>query len=220
MVGKGGKRQRPYAGIYIYFNHSAVEDDGNERTHHRHGEADYPGFQHQGKEFAQALCFQFSSDRSQGRRNINAGVCVNDPGALLHHCLCHLKDGDDKVECMADDVGRNPGLDDPFEKDERIKVVHIVPVYDHADQFIGQDCGNYKARDGDDYRLGQAVNHREDAGVPLLRRLSNFPCDSSDLCIYITKHIRQVSRDGFDQEILNPFCYRVDDKIHRPLPIH
>ena len=84
---------------------------------------------------------------------------------------------------MADDVGRNPGLDDPFEKDERIKVVHIVPVYDHVDQFIGQDCGNYKARDGDDYRLGQAVNHREDAGVPLLRRLSNFPCDSKVLDI-------------------------------------
>ena len=121
---------------------------------------------------------------------------------------------------MADDVGRNPGFDNPLKEDEGIKIVHIVPIYDHADQFIRQDCGNHKARDGDDYRLGQAVNHGEDAGVPLLRRLSNFPCDSSDLCIYITKHIRQVSRDGFDQEILNPFCYRVDDKIHRPLPIH
>ena len=178
------------SGRAVYFNHPAIEDNCDERAHNRHGEADHPRFQHQGKKFSEFFRFQFRGNGSQGRRYINTGVRVDDPGALLHNGLRHLKNCDDKVECMVYDVDRDSRLDNPLEENECVEVVHIVFIYDHVDQLIGQDRGNYKARDGDDYRLGQAVNHGEDAGVPFLRRLSNFPCDSSDLGIYIAKHIR------------------------------
>ena len=54
---------------------------------------------------------------------------------------------------MVDDVSRDASLDDPLEEDERLKIVHIISVDHHVYQFIGQDRGDHKARDGDDHRL-------------------------------------------------------------------
>lgn len=56
----------------------------------------------------------------------------------------------------------------------------------------------------------------EDAGVPLLRRRRasfNFPAIVATFVFTSPNIVRQVFRDGFNQEILNPFCYCVDDKI-------
>ena len=36
------------------------------------------------------------------------------------------------AEAKIHTIGRNPGLDDPLEKDECIKIVHVVFVYNHV----------------------------------------------------------------------------------------
>ena len=75
------------------------------------------------------------------------------PALLLHHRLCHLEDGNDKVKGMADDIRRDSRLDNPLKEDECIEIVHVVLLHNHVNQLIGQDRGNNKARDGNNHRL-------------------------------------------------------------------
>ena len=79
---------------------------------------------------------------------------------------------DRKAICQQ--IRRDKGFEYPFEYVERIKLVHVVFLQNHLDQLIHKHKRQDHAGDRDDNGFGQILDHRENAAVPALRRLTDL----------------------------------------------
>ena len=64
------------------------------------------------------------------------GRGIDYPGALLHDVLRHFKHGGGDVEGVRNEIDCNYRFENPFKENETVKVVKVVTVYDHADEFV------------------------------------------------------------------------------------
>ena len=200
-VGEGGQRHRPHRDGEVDFQHPAVENDRDAQGHDFHGKAHDPRLHHQQQELSNLHLLHCLRQAPQGRADVYTRVAGDDPRALLDDILGHVENGHCDVECVGDDHSRQKRLEHPFEEHPGVQVVQAVLVYHHADELVPQHKGDYHGRYGDDDRLAQVPYHRENAGVPGLRRSPDLGGYGGDLIIHVTEHIRQVPRDAGDEKV-------------------
>lgn len=132
--------------------------------------------------------------------------------------LGNIKDCHDDISCVCDDGHSHKGLEDPLEKVERFKIVHVVAVDDHLDQLIGHDKGQDDARNGDNNILRQVAHHVEHAAIPCLRCCADRASDLADLAVDTVEKAGKVAHDAAYQQVFEPFNKPFPEKIQMDIP--
>ena len=153
-----------------------------------------------------------------GQSRVHIQTAVYDPGAAGYHILRQVKDRHDDGKAVGEKVGRDKGLEDPFEDIEGIEVVHVVLFQYHLDQLVDQHEGQDHPRDGNDNIIGQRAYHVEHAPVPALRGLTHLRRNVRHLIVYGLKYACVLSRDRLDHALFDPVCYPVKQTAHKGLP--
>lgn len=86
-------------------------------------------------------------------------------------------------------INRNICLEYPDKDIKCLKLMKIIFLRHHRNQFITQDEGNDHPCNGDHYRFRQIFDQRKNTPVPSLRCLSDLCCDCANFVIDFYEHI-------------------------------
>ena len=147
----------------------------------------------QADELAEFHCLQLGGKAADRAGNIDARVGRYHAGGAVDDALRHIENSHDDVERVGDDQDGDERLEDPAKEHPCVHVVQVVFVDDHVDQLVAHDEREHHARDGDDDRFGQRLDHGEDAAVPSRRCRSYLRCNLSDLRLTVSNMPERLS---------------------------
>ena len=219
-VGQGGKGDRRDRNIQIYLDHAPVAGHCDHDGHELHAETHDQALKGQYDEGAQLHVHHRCLRLGNQRRHINGSVAAEHTRGCVYHVLPDIKHRHCHVECVAEQVDRDPHLEDIFEKHPRINVMHVVFLGQHGDQLIAHDEGDDHPCDRQNHRVGQVPDHIENTSVPPLRRLSNLRGDLTRPGIDVGEHGLQVGLHHGCQKGPHPhfdrFKYRIEHGLSSP----
>ena len=205
------------AGQQIDFQHPAIDQYKNDNAQRPHGHTDNRGLEPQAEKRPQVHALQGGFQlRHHIRRDVRGAL--DEPARLGDHGLRHIEHRHNDIKGVGQDENGTSRFEHPFIDIRHIKLVHIVLFQKHLYQLIGGNKGQHQTGNRQDHRFGKLAYKGENPGVPSRRGSPHLYRNLPDLGVDVIGEPLQVAHDPANQQLFEPVCEPVGEKIHKPLP--